>query len=126
MLYRRSALKARGGEARMQKRERKTVTLNVTEARQQFSQLLNQVYRGEVRVVIEKNGIPVAALMSFRDLEWFDQRREQWDKDFEVLHEIGELFKDVPEEELEHQVAKAVAEARRELREEKRQGETAA
>ena len=45
-----------------------TQTINATEARQTFSQLLNGVYRGKMRVVVEKSGIPVAAIISPEEL----------------------------------------------------------
>jgi prevent-host-death family protein len=102
----------RGLEAQMQKRERKTLTLNVTETRQQFSQLLNQVYRGEVRVVVEKNGIPVAALVTMSDAEVSDREQERRERAFAVIDEIREAFKDVPQDELDRMVEQAIAEVR--------------
>jgi prevent-host-death family protein len=61
-------------------REQQPVTkvLKVSDARQQFSQLINQVFRREVRVVVEKSGIPVAAIISAQDfarMEQFERRR---------------------------------------------------
>ena len=41
-----------------------TKTIKASVARQQFSQLLNDVFRGKIRVVVEKSGIPVAAIIS--------------------------------------------------------------
>jgi prevent-host-death family protein len=46
-----------------------TKTIKASDARQQFSQLLNEVFREESRVVVEKSGIPVAAIIPAKDLQ---------------------------------------------------------
>ena len=45
----------------MPEREPMTQTLKASEARAQWSQLLNKVFRRQARVIVEKSGIPVAA-----------------------------------------------------------------
>lgn len=110
----------------MREREPMTQTMKASEARQQFSQLLNQVFRGETRVVVEKSGIPVAAIISAQDLEQLARFEAQREKDFAVIDEIRAAFKDVPDEELEREVSRAVADARARLREEAKRGATAA
>src|SRR2546430_1607894 len=92
----------------------KIQTVKVTDARQQFSQLLNSVYKERRRVMIEKSGIPVAALISARDLERLDQLEEQRQRDFSVLDEIGEAFKNVPDDELDREITGALAQVRAE------------
>ncbi len=44
-------------------------TINVTEVRNHLGALVNRVFRGEEHVVIEKLGIPVAAVISMREYE---------------------------------------------------------
>ena|SRR6266540_3393882 len=100
----------------MAERQPMTQIINVTEARAKWSQLLNQVFRSKTRVVVEKSGIPVAAIISPQDLERFNRLEAQRAERFKVLDEIGAAFKDVPPEELEREVAKAVAEVREESR----------
>ena len=95
-----------------------TQTMNVTDVRQQFSKLLNQVYRGESHVVVEKSGIPVAGIISARDMELFKELEAQREADFQALYRIGEAFKGQAVEELEQEVAKAVQTARQERRKE--------
>jgi prevent-host-death family protein len=56
-----------GGE--VQEPEPMTKTIKASEARQQFSKVLNEVFRGESRVVVEKSGIPVAAIISASDFK---------------------------------------------------------
>jgi prevent-host-death family protein len=93
-----------------------TQTIAASEARQNFSQLLNRVFRREMRVVIEKSGVPVAAIVSADDLEHLRRYEEQRREDFAVLDRIREAFKDVPAEEIEREVARAVAEVRADKR----------
>jgi hypothetical protein len=72
-------------------------------------------------VLVEKSGIPVAAIVSTDDLRRLEQLDEERRRDFQVLEATGEAFEDVPEEELDRAVAKALAEARAELRAERAQ-----
>jgi prevent-host-death family protein len=89
-----------------------TQTINVTEARQKWSQVLNQVFRSKTRVVLEKSGIPLAAIISVQDLERFNRLQAQRAERFEILDRIGEAFKHETPEESERLAARAVAEAR--------------
>ena len=100
----------------MAEREPMTETINVTEARQKWSQLLNKVFRRETRVIIEKSGIPVAAIISAQDLERFNRLEAQRAERFKVFEEVGQAFKDENPEEIERQAAHAVQEVRREDR----------
>ena len=51
----------------------KTRTMKISEVKQQFNRLVNQVYRRETRVMVEKSGIPVAGIVSAEDLERLDR-----------------------------------------------------
>jgi len=87
-------------------------TMKFTETRQQLSQVVNRVFRRESRVLIEKNGVPVAAIVSADDLRRLgnlDARREDYATE---LREISRAFADVPLDDLEHQVARVIAEDR--------------
>ena len=89
-----------------------TSTMKVTDARQQFSELINRVFKERRRVMIEKQGIPVAALISAQDLERLNQLEAERAERFGALERTGELFKDVPAVELEREVARAIAKTR--------------
>ncbi|MBA3947821.1 MAG: type II toxin-antitoxin system prevent-host-death family antitoxin [Herpetosiphonaceae bacterium] len=82
-------------------------TLNISEARQRFSQLLNQVFHRKTRILLEKNGIPVAAIISAADFERFMQLEARRNEHFKVLDELQSSFEDVPEEELAHEIMRA-------------------
>lgn len=47
--------------------------IGATEARKQFSQLLNQVHRREEHLVVEKLGIPVVAIISMQDYKQYQR-----------------------------------------------------
>ena len=100
----------------MREREPMTQTMKASQVRQEWSKLLNTVFRGKTRVVVEKSGIPVAALISAGDLERLKQFEAQSAERFKVLEQIGVAFKDVPPEELEREVSNALSEVREEAR----------
>jgi prevent-host-death family protein len=52
----------------MREREPMTQTEKASQARQEFSQLLNKGFRREAWVIVEKSRIPVAAIVSAEDL----------------------------------------------------------
>ena len=51
--------------------------IRVTEVRNHLGSLINRVFRGEEHLVIEKLGIPVAAVISMREYEEFRQYLSQ-------------------------------------------------
>lgn len=93
-----------------------TEVIQASEARQQWSQLLNKVFRGEMRVLVEKSGIPVAAIISAEDLKRLKQLEAERAERFAILDEVQAAFKDVPAAEIEREVAKAIREVREEGR----------
>lgn len=95
-------------------------TITATEARQHFASVINRVARRETRVLIEKSGVPVAAIVSADDIARLERLDAERDRDFQALSVVGERFRDVPVEELEREVAKAVAEVREERGAERR------
>lgn len=57
-----------------------TQTIPVSQARQKLGEIVNEVYKRKVRIIVEKSGIPVAALVALADLERWDRedrRREE-------------------------------------------------
>jgi prevent-host-death family protein len=100
----------------MQEQEPMTKTIKASDTRQQFSKLLNEVFRGEKRVVVEKSGIPVAAIVSPQDFKLLARLEQERAEQFKILDEIGAAFQDVPPEEIEREVNRAIAQVRRETR----------
>lgn len=89
-----------------------TQVMKASDVRQQWSQLLNNVFRGKTRVVVEKSGIPVAAVISAEDLNRFTQLEEQRNERFKALDRMREAFKDLPIDEIDRELDKAITEVR--------------
>ena len=87
-------------------------TLKISDVKARLSSLVNEVYRKETRVLIEKAGIPVAALVSIEDLERLTRLDREWTAGTKALQELSAAFQDVPVAELEEQVARIIAEGR--------------
>ena len=100
----------------MREQEPMTQTMKISEVKNTLSSLVNKVYRKETRVLVEKSGIPVAAIISADDLTRFAQLEREQEERFAVIDRVPEAFKDVPAEEIELEVAKAVEEVRAEAR----------
>jgi prevent-host-death family protein len=100
----------------MPEREPMTQTIKASEARAQWGQILNKVFKRQTRVIVEKSGIPVAAIISADDLERLNRMDEQRARNFAALQEMRDAFKDVSPEEIEREVTKAIAEVRAENR----------
>jgi len=93
-----------------------TQVMKASDVRAQWSQLLNKVFRNQTRVVVEKSGIPVAAIISAEDLQRFTQMEEQREKRFKALDKMREAFKGVPSEEIDREVKRAISQVRAENR----------
>ena len=105
----------------MREPEPMTQTMNVTQARENWSKTLTAVFKRQTRVVLEKAGIPVAALVSPEDLERLRRYDAERAERFSVIDRMREAFKDVPDEELEREIARAHAAARTQRRAEREQ-----
>jgi prevent-host-death family protein len=90
--------------------------MTASEMRQNFASTINRVAREHAQIIVEKNGVPVAAVIPIKDFRHLERlearRREAW----EALEAMRESFRDVSNEELEHEALKAVAEARAAMR----------
>jgi prevent-host-death family protein len=100
----------------MNKQEPMTQAMKISKARDQFNHLVNQVYRKKARVIVEKSGIPVAAVVSIDDLRELQRLEAQREERFKVIDRMREAFKDVPEDEIDRQIDAAQAEVRAENR----------
>jgi prevent-host-death family protein len=99
-----------------------TQTMKISEVKAQLNSLVNRVYRNEARVLVEKSGIPVAALVSTADLARLDRLDQERAERFKVLDEMRAAFKDVAPEETERETDRITAEIRAERRRQKEAG----
>lgn len=91
-----------------------TQTLKASDVRSNWSQLLNQVFRGKTEVIVEKSGIPVAAIVSAQEYQKLQQIKQARERDFVVIDRMRAAFRDQTDEEIEKNVSKAVREVRKE------------
>jgi prevent-host-death family protein len=96
----------------MREHEPMTQTMKISDVKNTLSSLVNKVYRKETRVLVEKSGIPVAAIISAEDLKRFAQLERERDERFAVIDRMREAFADVPPEEIEREAERSVAAAR--------------
>jgi prevent-host-death family protein len=92
--------------------------MKVSEFRSHLNEAVTSVYYQDTRIVLEKSGIPVAAVVSIDDLRQLqrsEQARLERENAFAVLDEIHEAVKEIPAEELWREGAKALAEVRAEV-----------
>ena len=86
-----------------------TVTVGSREARNQFSHLIGEVHYGGQVVIVERSGRPMVAIIPIDDYERLVAEREAR---FQILEEIRRQVADLPLEEVERDVAEAIAAAR--------------
>jgi prevent-host-death family protein len=98
-----------------------TETMKISDVRSNLNTLVNEVRLEGKRVIVEKSGIPVVAIVSLRDLERFDFLVRKREERFKIVDEIRAKFAGIPPEELEREALKAVAEVRAEERAKRQQ-----
>jgi len=91
-------------------------TVPASEARQKFGELIKQVYNRQRRIIVEKAGIPVIALVALSDLERWTRLDREREKRFKVIDDIHARNSDKTPEEVERDVAEEIASLRREKR----------
>ncbi len=91
-----------------------TQTIPASQARQKFGELIKEVYSRRSRVVVEKGGIPVIALVALSDLERWTRLDQEREERFKVLDEIRAKNADKTPEEVEADVTAAVEAVRQE------------
>jgi prevent-host-death family protein len=98
----------------MSERDPVMQTINASEARQSWGQLLNEVGRGRTRVLVEKLGIPVAAIVSAGDLEQLTEFEEQERAAFALIERVRARNADQDPEAVLEDVTAEVEAVRRE------------
>ena len=85
-------------------------TVSALKARKNLGQILEEVFYKGDQVIIERAGKPMAAMVPIWLLE---QWQEQRDIFFELIAEVWQKNKKVPQEKIEEEVEEAVSSARK-------------
>ncbi|NJD34636.1 MAG: type II toxin-antitoxin system Phd/YefM family antitoxin [Betaproteobacteria bacterium] len=83
--------------------------MSAKEARDRFAELLGQVHYGKDTVIVEKQGKPMVAVI---DVEWYDRLTKSWEEPFKVLDRIWAKNRHKDLDQLQKDVADAIAETR--------------
>ncbi len=100
----------------MPEREPMTQTMTMTDAQRDFGSLVKRVSKKETRIVVEDEGEPVAALVSPDDLDQLKRLDSYREDPWRVIDEIHARNLDKTAEEVERDVAEAIAAVREEDR----------
>lgn len=100
----------------MGRHQPKTRTVKASDARHEFGKLLDTVVSGDERVLVQKRGVPVAAIISAEDLERFTNLEAERAARFAVIDEIHARNQHVDPDEVDRDVAAEIAAMRVERR----------
>jgi prevent-host-death family protein len=85
------------------------VRMGAKEARSNFADLLGSVHYGQQVVIVERSGRPMAAVIP---VEMYERLMAEREARFEVLDRIRQRLPEVSAEEVEQDVAEAIAAVR--------------
>lgn len=83
-------------------------TLGVAETRRQFSRILDEVFHGGGRVIVEKHGIPVAAIVPPGEVHRQPSTFDHEDL-YQALSELDNALRSLPRDERRTAVEQALA-----------------
>ncbi|MDQ3779342.1 MAG: hypothetical protein M3354_02165 [Chloroflexota bacterium] len=98
-----------------------TQTMKLSDVKQQINRLTNEIVRNESRSLVEKSGIPVAAIVSTDDLRRLERLNRERTERFRGLDKFAAAFADQTDEQIAQETAKAIAEVRPEMRDPRQQ-----
>lgn len=90
-------------------------SLNLERLKDEALEQIQAVVNGKERLLLQRDGKVVAAIITAEDLRNLRRFEKRQRERLEPFLAIGRKFADVPTEELEREVAKAVAEVRAEM-----------
>ena len=83
--------------------------MSAKEARDRFAEVLGQVHYGKNTIIVEKQGKPIVAVI---DVEWYDRLTKAWEEPFKVLDRVWAKNRDKDIDQVQKDVAEAIAEVR--------------
>jgi antitoxin (DNA-binding transcriptional repressor) of toxin-antitoxin stability system len=98
---------------------RVTRSVEADDIRQSLPETLSAVARSGERVIVEEDGVAVAAIVSLDDLKQLARLDAERIERFEVFERIGAIFADEDPDESDRLSALALQEAREQMRRER-------
>jgi prevent-host-death family protein len=95
------------------------IVMSASEVREHFSEVVNRVARGEGRVIVEKHGTPAMGMVSMDDIRRLRNRDAEIAARRRLVEQFREPFADIPDEELETEIEKALAEVKEDRKRER-------
>ncbi len=96
-------------------------SLPIAEVNEQLTSLIDQVSRTQIRVVVERDGTPVAAIVSPADLRRLDRLDRERAERTAAIEAMRAPFRDVPPGEIERETDRILARIRAEWQAEREQ-----
>lgn len=96
--------------------------ISVADLRGAFADIMNRVLTDEVRVVIESEGVELGALVSPKDFAQLQVRDRRRSEAWQAILDAQSSFADEPEEVIEREIEKAIAEVKAERRAAREEG----
>jgi prevent-host-death family protein len=87
-------------------------TMSLTEFQKRLDSLMGRVSRQETRIVVEENGVPVAGIVSLQDVQRLERLDRKRAGSCKAIEAVAAGFADQSAEDIEREVAKAIAEVR--------------
>lgn len=105
----------------MRDRETPIRSVDIANLESETHLLLDEVAGDASRLRLERDGVPMAAIVSIEDLRRLKRLDEEDREVWEALEAIRAPFRGIPAEELEREALRAIAEDRAERRAEREQ-----
>jgi prevent-host-death family protein len=102
-----------------------TQTMKISDVKSRLNRLMNEIYRNQTRIIVEKSGIPVGAIVPLADLRRLDRFAVLDDEARAVLEAMRAPFRGVPPEEIERETERIMNDIREENRRERERERTA-
>jgi prevent-host-death family protein len=93
--------------------------MKISDVKSQFNSLMNEIYRDETRILVEKSGIPVGAIVPIADLRRLDRLGALDDEAKAILEAMRAPFRGVSPEEIERETERIMSNIREENRRER-------
>lgn len=85
------------------------VHVSVSQAREEFADLVNRAAYKEERVIVTRRGRPIAAIVPIEDVAYLERLEDEYDVEeaLKVLNDPNEMANTIPWEQVEAELGRA-------------------